>query len=77
MIMETPDALVAYRYDPWGNGVFFAARCRGLSVSTNLPGQTLNRIVHGPGEPARPPAGSLVRMSGGQESARVGAYICR
>ncbi len=55
LIMETPDGVTSYQYDPKGRAVFFEARGRGLSVSTNLPKRTLDRIVHGLGGPAKPP----------------------
>ena len=56
LVMETPDGVTRYQYDPKGRAVFFEARGRGLSVSTNLPKPTLDRIVHGLGGPAKPPA---------------------
>ena len=55
LIMETPDGVTRYQYDPGGHAVFFEARGRGLSVSTNLPKRTLDRIVHGLGGPKPPP----------------------
>jgi hypothetical protein len=56
LIMETPQGAGGYVYDPAAHAVFFPARGRGLSVTTNfLSKAALDRLMQDLGGPAPPP----------------------